>query len=221
MNERIAIIDGIRTPFCKSGGVYKILGADDLGAFVVTELLARTEFPVEDIDEVIFGNAMQPVDAINIARVIALKAGLPVSTPAYTVQRNCSSGMESISTAANKILAGEAEVILAGSCESMTHAPLLFPEAMKDFMMGMMKALHILLTDLAASELMPVRQRRRCPPSTTRNASGRHSSKGSTRCSRRRQSTQATAAKLTSRRRNAKPGRRRLSQSNPSAAPGP
>lgn len=140
MKERIAIVYGLRTPFGKAGGVFKHLGADDLGAAVVRELMARTNFPVRQLDEVIFGNATQPVEAINIARVIALKAGLPDSIPAYTVQRNCASGMESLTTAANKILAGEAEVILAGSTESMSRIPLFFSEKMSGFFSRLMKA---------------------------------------------------------------------------------
>lgn len=112
MNERIAIIDGIRTPFGKAGGALRSLGADDLGAIAVKELLTRTSIPIDQIDELIFGNVAQPVDAANIARVIALKAGLPNNLIAYSVQRNCASGMESLTTAANKIMAGESSVVV-------------------------------------------------------------------------------------------------------------
>lgn len=140
MKERIAIIEGIRTPFCKSGGVFKELSADDLGAIAVKELLVRTEFPVNEIDELIFGNVAQPVNAANIARVIALKAGLPESLIALTVHRNCASGMQSITTAANKIMALESEVIIAGGTESMTQIPLLFGRKMTEFFLKLFKA---------------------------------------------------------------------------------
>lgn len=133
MKERIAIIEGVRTPFCKAGGVFRQLEADDLGALAVKELLARTEFPIDKIDEVIIGNAVQPVNASNVARIVALKGGLPASIPAYTVQRNCASGMEAITTAANKLLAGEAKVIIAGSTESMSRVPLLYNDGMTQF----------------------------------------------------------------------------------------
>lgn len=140
MKERIAIIDGIRTPFCKSGGVLKDVPADDLGAYVVSELMARTQFPGKDLDEVIFGNVIQPIEAANVARVIALKAGLPEDLIAFTVHRNCASGMEALTTAANKIAAGESEVLVVGGTESMSHAPLLFSKKMTAFFMRLMRA---------------------------------------------------------------------------------
>ncbi len=140
MKERIAIIDGIRTPFCKSGGKYKTLQADDLGAIVLKELVARTNLDVNEISEVIFGNVAQPIHAANIARVITLKAHLPESLIAYTVQRNCASGMEAITTAANKILADEADVIIAGGTESMTHIPLIYNEKMTQLFAALFRA---------------------------------------------------------------------------------
>ena len=133
MKERIAIIDGLRTPFCKMGGVFSGHQADDLGAFPVQELLIRTGFPVDQIDEVIMGNVSPPHTAANPARVIAQKAGIPDHIPAHTVARNCASGMQSVTSATNKILAGEAEVIVAGSAESMTNIPLLFGPKMTAF----------------------------------------------------------------------------------------
>ena len=99
MKKRIAIVNGVRTPFCHAGGNFKNIGADDLGAFALKELMVRTKCPASEIDEVIFGNVAQPIHAANIARVIALKAGLPVNMPAQTVHRNCASGMQSITTA--------------------------------------------------------------------------------------------------------------------------
>lgn len=140
MRERIAIVDGLRTPFCKAGGAMKAHSADDLGACVVSELLYRSKIDKNQIDELIFGNVAQPAGAANIARVIALKAGLPLSMPAYTVHRNCASGMEAITTGANKILAGEAEIILAGGCESMSNIPLLFGEKMTNLFANLMKS---------------------------------------------------------------------------------
>ncbi|SCA62752.1 3-ketoacyl-CoA thiolase [Chlamydiales bacterium SCGC AG-110-M15] len=133
MKERIAIIEGIRTPFCKAGGSVAGVDADDLAAIAVKELLIRSNFPVEDIDEMIMGNVSQPVRAANVARVAALKAGLPVHTPAYSVQRNCASGMEAVSTAANKIHADQAEVIMAAAGESMTNIPFVYGPKMVNF----------------------------------------------------------------------------------------
>ena len=144
MKERIAIIDGIRTPMAKAGTALKDLPADDLGAFVVREILMRTGFKGDQIDELIFGNVAQPVNAANVARVLALKAGLPSSVPAFTVHRNCASGMESVTSAANKILAGAAEIIIAGGTESMSNIPLLFSKKMSNFLAQLSKSKTVL-----------------------------------------------------------------------------
>jgi acetyl-CoA C-acetyltransferase/acetyl-CoA acyltransferase len=127
---RIAILDGIRTPFCKAGGALAAMPADDQGARVVSELLARTGVGAGDVDEVIIGNVAQPAHAANIARVIALKAGLPADTVAYTVHHNCASGMRSITEAALHIGTGECELAIVGGVESMSHIPLLVGERM-------------------------------------------------------------------------------------------
>ncbi len=124
--ERIAIIDGIRTPFCKMGTNFNDLSAQELGRIATRELIERTNFDVKNIDEVIFGCVGQPADAANIARVIALLAGIPKTTPAYTVHRNCASGIEAVVSAAIKIQAGEGRCILAGGTESMSNIPFYF-----------------------------------------------------------------------------------------------
>ena len=126
MKERIAIIAGFRSPMGKAGGSLKNLTAHDLGARIVKEVLIRSKVDPKQIDEVIIGNVAQPGEAANIARVIALKAGIPESVPAFTVHRNCASGMEAMTSAASKILNGEAEIILAGGVESMSNIPLMF-----------------------------------------------------------------------------------------------
>lgn len=140
MKPRIAIVSGLRTPFCKASGLLKDMKADDLGAWAVKELYTRAQFPAESIDEVILGNVIQPSDATNIARVIAVKAGIPESVPAYTVNRNCASGMEAVTSAANKILLGQAHIILAGGVESMSRFPILFPDKMRNFLVRLNKA---------------------------------------------------------------------------------
>jgi acetyl-CoA acyltransferase len=140
MKERIAVIDGVRSPFCKAGGVLRNLEADDLGAIVVKELLLRTGFPADQVDELIFGNVMQPPHAGNIARVVSVKAGMPVQVPAYTVNRNCASGMEAITSAMNRLWQEEADVIIAGGTESMSNFPVLFGKRMRDFLTRFSKA---------------------------------------------------------------------------------
>lgn len=138
--ERIAIVNGIRTPFCKGGGILKEMEADDIGAYAVKELLARTNVPLDLIDELIFGNVLTPAHLTNIARIVAIKGGLPEKVPAFTVNRNCASGMEAIATAANKIWQGEADVIIAGGTESMSNFPILFSRKMKELLMALSKA---------------------------------------------------------------------------------
>jgi len=125
-SREIVVVGGVRTPMGKFGGYFAQLTAVDLAAMAIRELMARTPVSIEQLDAVIIGNVIQPADATNIARVVALTSGVPRRVPAHTVHRNCASGMQAVTDAAEKILAGRAEVVLAGGVESMTHAPLLF-----------------------------------------------------------------------------------------------
>ena len=130
MRERIAIIDGLRTPIAKADGKLKNLQAESLGSHIVSEVALRVGIEFDMYDEVIIGNVAQPSHAVNIARVIALRAGFGEKTPAFTVHRNCASGMESITTASDKILSGRGDIYLAGGVESMSNLPLLFNKKM-------------------------------------------------------------------------------------------
>jgi acetyl-CoA C-acetyltransferase/acetyl-CoA acyltransferase len=105
------------------------LPADELGRIAVDALLTRTGFDAALVDEVIFGCVCQPVDAANVARVIALRAGLPESTPAATVHRNCASGFEAITTAAERVTSGHGSIFIAGGTENMSQVPLLYSES--------------------------------------------------------------------------------------------
>jgi acetyl-CoA C-acetyltransferase/acetyl-CoA acyltransferase len=138
MKDRLAIIDGIRTPFAKAGGPLRPLTADRLGSIVVRELLYRLPLPASQLDHVIIGNVAQPAHAANIARVIALQSGISTEVPAYTVHRNCASGMESLTTAAMSIFSGQSEIVLAGGTESMSNIPLLFSPKMTAFFESLM-----------------------------------------------------------------------------------
>jgi acetyl-CoA acetyltransferase family protein len=129
MKNRLVIVDGVRTPFCKMGSELAALAADELGRVAVNALLARTGIDPALVDEVIFGCVAQPPEAANPARVIALRAGLPESVPALTVQRNCASGCEAITQAQEKMLAGRGSVFVVGGVESMSNIPLLFPSS--------------------------------------------------------------------------------------------
>jgi acetyl-CoA acetyltransferase family protein len=130
--ERLVIVDGVRTPFSKAGTELARLGADELGRVAVNALLTRTGLDPELIDEVIFGCVAQPVDAANIARVIALRSGIPARVPAVTVHRNCASGCEAVTQAYEKMAAGRGSVFVVGGVESMSQIPLLFSHSAAD-----------------------------------------------------------------------------------------
>lgn len=128
--KRLAIVSIARTPFVKAGGHFASLKADELGAMVIREAVARSGLHPSMIDEVVMGNVAQPAHAANIARVAALRAGLPQSIPAKTVHRNCASGMESVTTCMTQIQTGQSDIMVAGGCESMSNIPLLFQDDM-------------------------------------------------------------------------------------------
>jgi len=128
MKPRLVIVDGIRTPFIKAGTDFATLDAVELGRIAVTTLLMRTGFDPSLVDEVIIGCVSQPAEAANIARVIALRSGLPESVPAVTVHRNCASGLEALMQAYEKICAGHGRVFIIGGTESMSQMPLLFSQ---------------------------------------------------------------------------------------------
>lgn len=141
--KEVVVVAGVRTPLGKAGGVFDRLTAVDLGALAIRELLARSPVSRSDVDAVIIGNVIQPAEAANIGRVIALMGGIPRAVPAHTVHRNCASGMQAVTDAAEKILAGRAEVVLAGGVESMTHAPLLFHDEFRAAMAKLPRARNI------------------------------------------------------------------------------
>ena len=126
MKEPIYIVDGVRTPLAKSGTILADTDAVELGKTVVSLLVARTGIAPEKIEEVIFGCVGQPAEAPNVARVIALRSGIPESVPAITVHRNCASGFEAVTQAAEKMIAGRGDVFLVGGVESMSRIPLFY-----------------------------------------------------------------------------------------------
>ena len=128
MNSPLYIVDGVRTPFCKMGTALAGADAVELGRTAAAAVLARTGLDPAQIDEVIFGCVGQPADAANASRVIALRAGVPDHVPAITVHRNCASGFEALTQAAEKVGAGRGHIFLVGGTESMTRYPLLYNE---------------------------------------------------------------------------------------------
>ncbi|HET8712445.1 MAG TPA: thiolase family protein [Gemmatimonadales bacterium] len=123
-SKDVVFLSGVRTGFGAFGGSLKDVSAIDLGAAASRHAIQRSGVPANDFGHVVFGNALQTsADAIYMARHVGLKAGLPIETPAVTVNRLCGSGFEAITQGAQLILLGEAEAVLAGGAESMSQAP--------------------------------------------------------------------------------------------------
>lgn len=121
--QQAVIIDSVRTPIGKLGGSLQNVPADFLAAKVMEELIIRTKIEKNIIEEVILGQAKQSSDASNIARVAMLRTGIPIEVPAYTVHRQCGSGVQAVNSAAQQIQTGLSEIIIAGGAESMSTAP--------------------------------------------------------------------------------------------------
>jgi acetyl-CoA acyltransferase 2 len=133
----VVILGGARTPMARYNGEFQNITAIDLGVVAAQEAIRRAGAPPDEFDHAVFGNVMQTSsDALYGARHVALKAGLPVTMAAVTVNRLCGSGMESISQAAQRILLGEARLALAGGMENMTQAPHVIRGARTGFRLG-------------------------------------------------------------------------------------
>jgi acetyl-CoA acyltransferase len=140
VGRRVAIIEGVRTPFAKSGSAYKDMTAIDLGVVAVRELLARSGIAPTEIDEMVYGTVVHSALAPNIAREVGLGAGVPPNVPAYTVSRACASANQAITSAAETIALGYADVIIAGGAESLTDIPILFSKPLREILVAASKA---------------------------------------------------------------------------------
>ncbi len=125
----VVIVSPLRTPVGAHGGALRSLRAQDLACIVFKAVLERTGIDPGILDEVILANIGQPSDAANIGRVAALMAGVPIHVPAFTVQRNCASGMQAITSAYQAIQAGDGEIYLVGGTESMSNIPYILKGA--------------------------------------------------------------------------------------------
>jgi len=138
--RKVYIVDGSRTPQLKSRGKVGPFSAGDLAVAAAKPLLLRNNFPLEALDEVILGCMMPGEREANVARVVALRLGIPQSVPAWTVQRNCASGMQSVDSAFKNIRNGDADLVLAGGTESMSWAPVLFNHTMVNWLGDLMRS---------------------------------------------------------------------------------
>lgn len=161
--RRVAIVYGLRTPFVRSGTLFRNLSAIDLGRIATVELLNHTEIDPKEIDEVIFGTVVFSPQAPNLGREVALGSGIPPSIPAYTVTRACASANQAITNAADSIMSGNADVAIAGGAESLSDIPVLFSKGFrtilynshreKNFMQKVKPFLGLHLRDLAPEAL--------------------------------------------------------------------
>jgi acetyl-CoA C-acetyltransferase len=119
----VVIVSAVRTAVGRFGGALREVPPEKLGARVMAEALARAGVEGHELGEVVMGCVLQTSDAPNLARVAALWAGIPVEVPAYTVHRQCGSGLQAVISGAQAIICGDARVVLAGGAESMSRAP--------------------------------------------------------------------------------------------------
>ncbi|NJO89609.1 MAG: acetyl-CoA C-acetyltransferase [Chloroflexia bacterium] len=134
--KEVVIISATRTPIGNYGGTLAPFSAIDLGTFAAMEAIKRAGIAPSDIDEAIIGNILSAGLGQNIARQIVVKSGLSETSPAMTINKLCGSGLRAVSMAAQFIMLGDADVILAGGTESMSNAPYLLPKARFGYRMG-------------------------------------------------------------------------------------
>jgi len=145
--KEVVIVSAVRTPVGSFGGSLKDITPMDLGALVIREALARAGVAVESVDEVLFGSVLQAGYGQGVARQAALKAGLPDSVPASTINMICGSGLKTVSMAALSIMAGQNDVVIAGGTENMSMAPYLLPTGRWGQRMGDGKTYDVMVND--------------------------------------------------------------------------
>jgi len=149
------IVGGVRTPFVRAGESLNSTPAPELGRLVVRELLDRFDLDESEVDELIAGNVASPVDAANVARVIALRAGIPRDRIAHTVSRNCASGMECLTQAVDRVNAGQADCIIAVGVDSMSNVPVFWKKQLAGKLLALSKAKTIMQKLGAISAIRP------------------------------------------------------------------
>jgi acetyl-CoA acyltransferase len=138
--RRVAIIEGVRTPFARAGTTLRHLSAIDLGKIAVGELIQRTSVDPASIDLLVFGSVIPSVLAPNIAREVALMPVLQKSVQAFSVSRACASANQAITDAADQIALGHADVAIAGGAESLSNVPILHSRGFSDALVAASKA---------------------------------------------------------------------------------
>jgi acetyl-CoA acyltransferase len=138
--RRVAIVAGVRTPFAKAGTALKNLSAIELGKLCVAELIQRTELEGAEVDAVVYGTVVPSVVAPNIAREVSLLPLLPKGVEAVTVGRACASANQAVTDAADQIVLGHHDVVIAGGAESLSNVPILHSRSMSEKLVSLSKA---------------------------------------------------------------------------------
>jgi acetyl-CoA acyltransferase len=138
--RRVAIVAGVRTPFAKAGTALKEFTAIELGKLAVAELIQRSNLDGKNVDAVVYGTVVPSVIAPNIAREISLMPMLPRGTEAYTVSRACASANQAITDAADQIVLGHHDIIIAGGAESLSNVPILHSRTMSEKLVAFSRA---------------------------------------------------------------------------------
>jgi acetyl-CoA acyltransferase len=159
--RRAAIVAGLRTPFVKSGTVFKGLTALDLGRIVVSELVQRCELEPKEIDEIVFGAVIPVVQWPNIAREVGLAAGLPKNIEAYSVARACATSLQALTAAADAIATGEVDVAVVGGAEAMSDVPISYSRPVAQAVVAASRGKNLVeklkaFSDVSPRDLLPV-----------------------------------------------------------------
>lgn len=147
MSKEVVIISAVRSAIGSFLGSLKDIPATDLGATVIKEALKRAGVAPESVDEVIMGNVLQAGLGQNPARQAAMKAGLPETVPALTINKVCGSGLKAVHLARQAIIAGDADIIVAGGMENMSQAPYIMKDGREGFKMGDQKIIDSMISD--------------------------------------------------------------------------
>jgi len=147
MSREVVLVGACRTPIGTFGGQLKDVKAVDLGALVMKEAIKRAGISADQIDEVIFGCVLQAAQGQNVTRQSAIKAGIPETVPAFTINKVCGSGLRSVSLAAQIIKAGDADIILAGGMENMSAAPFALEKARYGYRMNHGTLVDVMIKD--------------------------------------------------------------------------
>ena len=147
MSQEVVIVSAVRTAIGSFQGSLKDVKATTLGATVIRGALERVQLAPSEVDEVIMGNVLSAGLGQNPARQASIEAGLPQEVPALTINKVCGSGLKAIHLATQAILAGDAEVVVAGGFENMSQAPYVLQNAREGFRMGNQQVIDTMIQD--------------------------------------------------------------------------